>query len=236
MRVLVGTSGFAFKEWKGPFYPEDLPDDAMLHHYATQFPTVEINNTFYRLPKEHVLEEWASQVPESFRFAIKASQRITHHARLKDEAAGPLEFLLNNTRVMGDRLGVILFQCPPNMKKDLPRLQKFCDRLPAGRRFTFEFRHPTWFEDDVVAELRGRDLALAVSDSEEFSSPMIPTASWGYLRLHRYDYDDRALGTWARRVQDEPWQEAYVFFKHDYAPFSGPPAVQAFLDELGAAA
>jgi uncharacterized protein YecE (DUF72 family) len=232
VRVLVGTSGYAFKEWKGPFYPEDLPDDAMLRRYGTQFPTVEINNTFYRLPKEHVLEEWASQVPEAFRFAIKASQRITHHARLKDEAAGPLDFLLRNTRVMGDRLGVILFQCPPNLRKDLPRLQKFCDRLPADRRFTFEFRHPSWFEDDVVAELRGRNIALAVSESEEFSSPMIPTAGWGYLRLHRFDYDDRALGTWARRVLDEPWEEAYVFFKHDYAPFTGPPAVKAFLDEV----
>ena len=232
MKVLVGTSGFAFKEWKGPFYPEDLKDDAMLLHYGTRFPTVEINNTFYRLPKEHVLLEWAARVPESFRFAIKASQRITHHARLKEEAAGPLEFLLKNTQVMGERLGVILFQCPPNLKKDLARLQRFCDLLPRERRFTMEFRHPSWFEDDVVAELRGRNIALAVSESEEFSSPMIPTADWGYLRLHRFDYDDTALGTWARRVLAEPWKEAYVFFKHDYAPFTGPPAVAAFVNEL----
>jgi uncharacterized protein YecE (DUF72 family) len=230
--VLVGTSGFAFKEWKGPFYPADLPDDEMLRHYATQFPTVEINNTFYRLPKESVLRDWASHVPDTFTFSIKASQRITHFARLKEDAAGPLGFLLKNTEVMGERLGVILFQCPPNMRKDLPRLQRFCDLLPAHRRFTFEFRDSSWFGDDVVAELKARNIALAVSESDEFSSPMIPTADWGYLRLHRFDYDDRAFTTWARRLLDEPWKDAYVFFKHDYTPFTGPPAVKTFLDAV----
>ncbi|MCC6317542.1 MAG: DUF72 domain-containing protein [Gemmatimonadaceae bacterium] len=237
MKVLVGTSGFAFKEWKGPFYPEDLRDDDMLRHYGTRFPTVEINNTFYRLPRESVLLEWVSQVPAGFTFSIKASQRITHYARLKEEsAASPLEFLLRNCEVMGDRLGVILFQCPPNLKKDLPRLQRFCDLLPAGRRFAFEFRNGEWYSDDVIAELRGRNLALVVSDSEEFSGPMIPTADWGYARLHRFDYDDNALGTWARRIADEPWRETFVFFKHDYSPFTGPPAVAGFTDALPASA
>lgn len=232
MKVLVGTSGYAFKEWKGPFYPEDLSDAGMLGFYATQFPTVEINNTFYRLPKEHVMREWAAQVPDEFRFALKASQRITHHARLKDEAASPLEFLLKNLAAMDPKLGVVLFQCPPNLKKDLPRLQRFCDLLPTDRRFTFEFRHASWFEDDVVAELRARNHALTVTDQDDFASPMIPTADWGYLRLHRYDYDAQSLATWARRVQDEPWKEAYVFFKHDYEPFAGPPAVRGFTDAL----
>lgn len=232
MKVRVGTSGYAFKEWKGPFYPEDLPDADQLRYYATRFGTVEINNTFYRLPKEHVLREWADQVPDEFRIALKASQRITHHARLKEEAASPLEFLLKNTAVIGDKLGVILFQCPPNLRKDLSRLQRFCDLLPRERRFTIEFRHPSWFEDDVVDELRARGIALTVTDQDDFASPMIPTAPWGFLRLHRFDYDDRALATWARRVLDEPWEEAYVFFKHDYAPFTGPPAVQAFLDAV----
>jgi uncharacterized protein YecE (DUF72 family) len=234
VKVVVGTSGYAFKEWKGPFYPEDLPDGEMLAYYATQFPTVEINNTFYRLPKEHVLREWAAAVPDGFRFALKASQRITHHARLKEEAASPLEFLLKNLSAMDPKLGVVLFQCPPHLKKDLPRLQRFCDLLPAGRRFTFEFRHASWFEDDVVTELRGRNHALTVTDQDDFASPMIPTADWGYLRLHRYDYDARALETWARRVLSEPWQEAYVFFKHDHEPFAGPPAVRAFTDAVTA--
>ncbi len=233
MKVLTGTSGYAFKEWKGPFYPEDLADDGMLRHYATQFPTVEINNTFYRLPREHVLREWAAQVPDGFSFSLKASQRITHQARLRDEAASPLEFLLRNLSAMEGKLGVILFQCPPNMKKDLPRLARFCDRLPPAHRYTFEFRHPSWFDDDVVAELRARNHALTVTDQDDFASPLIPTADWGYLRLHRFDYDERTLATWARRVLDEPWKEAWVFFKHDYAPFTGPPAVQAFTGALG---
>jgi uncharacterized protein YecE (DUF72 family) len=232
VNVRVGTSGYAFKEWKGPFYPEDLSDKDMLRYYSAQFSTVEINNTFYRLPKEHVLSDWASQVPDGFALALKASQRITHHARLKAEAASPLEFLLKNVSALGDRLGPILFQLPPNLKKDLPRLQAFVALLPAKGKYTIEFRHASWFDDDVVATLRERQIALTVIDQEEFSAPMIPTASWGYLRLHRYDYDARALATWARRVQDEPWTDAYVYFKHDHEPFSGPPAVEAFLREI----
>jgi len=149
VRLIAGTSGYAFKEWKGSFYPEDLKDDGMLGFYAGKFPSVEINNTFYRLPKEHVLREWAAQVPDAFTFAIKASQRITHHARLKPECASAVEFLLSNTSVLGSRLGPVLFQLPPNLKKDVPRLQGFVDTLPSDRKFTIEFRNPTWFEDDV---------------------------------------------------------------------------------------
>lgn len=228
MKLLIGSSGFAFKEWKGPFYPEDLKDDGFLGYYAAQLPTVEINNTFYRLPKESVLREWAAQVPDEFRFTLKASQRITHFARLKEEAASPLGFLLKNVEVMGDKLGVILFQLPPNLQKDLPRLQGFLALLPKGRRYAMEFRHQTWFGDDVVAELRAHDVAMVVIEQEDFSSPMIPTANWGYLRLHRFDYDERLLETWMRRIQDEPWQEAFVFFKHDVHPGSGPAAIAAF--------
>jgi uncharacterized protein YecE (DUF72 family) len=229
VNVRTGTSGWAFKEWKGSFYPEDLPDDDMLGYYASQFPTVEINNTFYRLPREHVLKEWAAKVPPGFAISLKASQRITHHARLKPESAeSALGFLLSNLEALGDRLVPVLFQLPPNLRKDVDRLRGFVNLLPAGRRFTFEFRHESWFSDDVVEVLRERQIAMCVIDQEEFASPMIPTADWGYLRLHRFDYDDRALETWARRVLDEPWKEAYVFFKHDHTPFTGPPAVAAF--------
>jgi uncharacterized protein YecE (DUF72 family) len=228
VRLLVGSSGYSFKEWKGPFYPEDLKDDGFLGHYAARLPTVEINNTFYRLPKESVLREWASQVPDGFLFTLKASQRITHFARLKAEATDPLSFLLKNVEVMGEKLGVILFQLPPNLQKDLARLQAFLALLPHGRRYAFEFRHPSWFGDDVVAELRAHDAAMVVIEQEGFSSPMIPTARWGYLRLHRFDYDERALETWMRRIQDEPWEEAFVFFKHDVHPGSGPAAIAAF--------
>lgn len=228
MKLIAGTSGYAFKEWKGSFYPEDLKDDGMLGFYAGKFPSVEINNTFYRLPKEHVLREWAAQVPEAFTFAIKASQRITHHARLKPECASAVEFLLTNTSVLGGRLGPVLFQLPPNLKKDVPRLQAFVDTLPGDRKFTIEFRNPTWFEDDVYEVLRGRNIAMCITEQPEFASPVVATAPWGYARLHRLDYDEGALGAWAENLGGLPWSEAYVYFKHDEGTGSGPPAVGAF--------
>jgi len=229
MKLHAGTSGFAFKEWKGSFYPTDLHDDGMLGYYASKFPTVEINNTFYRLPKEHVLEDWASRVPEPFSFSIKASQRITHHARLKPECASAVEFLLKNTTSLGNRLGPILFQLPPNLKKDVERLRAFLATLPPDRRYTIEFRHETWFDDEVFDLLRERDIPLCIIDQPEFASPHVATASWGYLRLHRFDYDAAGLAAWAARIVDHSWNEAYVYFKHDEGVGSGPPAVDAFL-------
>ncbi len=229
MILRAGTSGFAFKEWKGSFYPSDLKADGMLGHYAGRFPTVEINNTFYQLPKEHVLRDWAAQVPDSFTFAIKASQRITHFARLKPECAGPLEYLLKTTASLGARLGPTLFQLPPNMKKDADRLRAFLALLPPDRRFAVEFRHESWFEDDVFDALRERDVAMCIIEQPEFASPHTVTASWGYVRLHRFDYDDAALATWAARLADQPWSEAFVYFKHDEGAGSGPPAVDAFI-------
>jgi uncharacterized protein YecE (DUF72 family) len=234
VRLLAGTSGYAFKEWKGSFYPDDLKNDAMLGFYAGKFPTVEINNTFYRLPREHVLLEWAAQVPDAFTFAIKASQRITHHARLKPECASAVEFLLRNTSTLADRLGPILFQLPPNLKKDAPRLRTFLDTLPADRRFTIEFRHESWFDGDVLDALRERDIAMCVTEQPEFASPVVTTASWGYVRLHRLDYDEPALAEWAKRIAGQPWSDAYVFFKHDEGVGSGPPAVDAFRRALEA--
>ena len=235
MQLHAGTSGYAFKEWKGSFYPNDLKDDGMLGFYASKFPTVEINNTFYRLPKEHVLVEWASQVPEPFTFSIKASQRITHHARLKPECASAVEFLLKNTSSLGGRLGPILFQLPPNLKKDLPRLRAFLATLPEGRRYTVEFRHETWFHDEVFEVLRERDIPLCITEQPEFASPVVATASWGYARLHRFDYDDAALAAWAERIAALPWGEAYVYFKHDEGIGSGPPAVDSFVRLAGRA-
>ena len=233
MRLLAGTSGYAFKEWKGVFYPTDLKEDGWLGFYASRFPTVEINNTFYRLPKQQVLLDWAAQVPAQFTFAIKASQRITHHARLKPECAEALDFLLKNTAVLGDRMGPILFQLPPNLKKDLDRLRAFLGLLPSGRRYTIEFRHESWFGDDVLDALRERDVALCVAEQEDFQCPMIATASWGYLRLHRLDYDAAALEQWATRVATTGWGEAYTYFKHDEGEGSGPPAVDAFVKAFG---
>ena len=228
MRLLAGTSGYAFKEWKGSFYPDGTKDNGMLGYYATRFPTVEINNTFYRMPRENVLQDWASQVPETFTFAIKASQRITHHARLKPESKDLVYYLMKNTELLGAKLGPVLFQLPPNMKKDLERLQTFLEFLPGGRRFAFEFRHSSWFDEDVVEALRAKDVAMTIIDQDDFATPPIASASWGYLRLHRLDYNDQALRQWAERVKEQPWSEAYVYFKHDEGVGSGPPAVDAF--------
>lgn len=229
MRLRAGTSGYAFKEWKGPFYPEDLADDGMLSYYASRFPMCEINNTFYRLPKEHVLQEWAAQVPDGFTFAIKASQKITHYARLKPEAASAVEFLLRNTATLGDKLGPILFQLPPNLKRDVERLRAFVATLPPDRRYTVEFRHESWFDDEVFDLLRTRDIALCITEQPEFASPVVATATWGYARLHRFDYDTASLAEWARRLSAQPWSDAYVVFKHDEGEGSGPPAVDGFI-------
>ena len=228
MRLLAGTSGYAFKEWKGSFYPKDCKDDAMLGLYAAQFGAVEINNTFYRLPKEHVLLDWAARVPEPFTFAIKASQRITHYARLKPESLGAVEFLMKNTAALGSRLGPILFQLPPNLKKDFDRLRVFLDTLPLDRRFTIEFRHESWFGDDVFDALRARDIAMCITEQPEFASPVVSTASWGYVRLHKLDYADASLAEWAKTIAGQQWSDAYVFFKHDEGVGSGPPAVGTF--------
>ncbi len=233
MVLRAGTSGFSYAEWRGAFYPEGLPSDAMLGHYAARLSSVEINNTFYRMPRENVLQGWASQVPESFTFAIKASQRITHHARLKPESKDLVYYLLKNTEVLGDKLGPVLFQLPPNLKKDIERLRAFLEFLPAGRKFAIEFRNSTWFEEDVVDALRAKDVAMTIIDQDDFVTPPISTASWGYVRLHRFDYDAKSLADWAVRIKEQGWSDAYVYFKHDEGVGSGPPAVDAFVRILG---
>ena len=217
MIVHAGASGYAYKPWKGSFYPEDLPDSEMLSYYAERLPAVEINNTFYRLPKSSVLENWAAQTPKNFRFAIKASRRITHFARLKEEAAEPLAFLLENMEVLGDKVGPLLLQLPPNMKKDLPRLAAFLELLPKKQKATFEFRHPSWFEDDVFDALRARNVALCIAESadKDKTAPLVATADWGYLRLRRDDYGTRQIGAWAKKIQAQDWHETFVFFKHE---------------------
>ncbi len=214
MRVFVGTSGYAYKEWKGAFYPAKLPAAEMLRFYASRLPAVEINNTFYRMPSERVLLDWAAQVSETFRFVLKASQRITHYARLKIDDDS-LEYFLRTANVLGDRLGPTLFQLPPNLKKDHARLTDFLAKLPRTWRAAMEFRHDSWLADDVLDALRARDIALVAVDDDEGGTPLIPTASWGYLRLRRTGYDPAKLAAWAERIRGQPWQEAYAFLKHD---------------------
>ena len=232
MKILAGTSGFAFKEWKGPFYPDDLSDKEMLAYYATRFSTVEINNTFYRMPKVSVLLDWARKVPAGFTFSIKAGQRITHYTRLKPESYLHLEYLVKTTAVLGDKLGPTLFQLPPNFKKDLDRLRAFLPLLPKDRRFTVEFRHETWFTDDVFAALKEHNVALGIIEQDDFASPVVATANWGYLRLHKLDYEPGALVAWAKKVKSMKWKDAFVYFKHDLGFGSGPPAADAFMKEF----
>ncbi|HLG05868.1 MAG TPA: DUF72 domain-containing protein [Gemmatimonadales bacterium] len=224
---LVGTSGWSFKEWKGSFYPKDLSDDRMLEFYGARFPTVEVNNTFYRMPRESTLLEWAARVPPSFRFAIKASQRITHQGRLGD-VSGEVEYFTRVTSELGPLRGPTLFQLPPNLKKDLPRLTAFLGLLPRRWQAAFEFRHESWFEDAVYDALRARDAALVIADHDDFATPVLATASWGYARLHRQGYDEAALTDWAGRLRGLGLSELYVFFKHDEVQGSGPEGAEAF--------
>ncbi|MGE0158312.1 MAG: DUF72 domain-containing protein [Gemmatimonadales bacterium] len=217
MELYVGTSGYSYDEWRGSFYPDDLPAKRMLSYYGERLNGVEINNTFYRLPKASVLAGWGDQVPEGFRFSIKASRRITHFARLKPEAREPTEYMLGALTELGPRLGAILFQLPPNMPKDEERFVSFLDGLPAGTAAAFEFRHPSWIDAAVRHALRERDMALVCADTDEATSdePIVPTASWGYLRLRRPDYQDADLARWAEKVASERWERAFVFFKHE---------------------
>src|SRR3989442_6067662 len=209
MKLHVGTSGYSYKEWKGNFYPEDLPAKEMLAYYSRRLPAVEINNTFYRLPQASMIENWKAQVPAEFRFSIKATQRITHIKRLSN-CADETKYLLETAALLEQRLGVVLFQLPPNSKKDIDRLQAFLKLIPNETRAAFEFRHESWFDDEVCAALRGKDCALVVSDTDEKPlSEIISTASWGYLRLRRTSYEEKDLVEWMKRVQDQKWSGAF---------------------------
>ena len=216
-RLFAGASGYSFKEWKGHFYPEDIKPDAMLAFYSERLPTVEINNTFYRLPKTEMLENWARTAPDGFRFAIKASQRITHMSRIKVEtAADPLAYLYKNLAALGPKRGPVLFQLPPNLKKDLPRLQAFLALLPADHGASFEFRNDTWFADDVYDTLKAAGAALCLSEREDNAPPpLIETAPWGYVRLRLETYSDADLEAWARRLEATSWRNIYVYFMHE---------------------
>jgi uncharacterized protein YecE (DUF72 family) len=215
VRALIGTSGYSYDEWKGNFYPEKIAAKDMLRYYAERFPTVEINNTFYRMPKDALLLGWAAQVPEHFTFVLKASQRITHILRLKD-CGELLAYLFQVSAVLGPRLGPLLFQLPPNFRKDVARLQGFFDAMPERRRVAFEFRHASWFDDEVYEVLRRQGAALCVADTgEEPAAPLVATTDWGYLRLRREEFSDDELRDWARRIREQPWSDAFVFLKHE---------------------
>ncbi len=233
MELYVGTSGYNYKEWKGHFYPEKFPDKEMLNFYGGHFGSVEINNTFYRVPKPDVVKSWADKVPPEFRFVLKATRRITHLKRLKnveEETSYFLEIAAN----LKDRLGAILFQLPPNLKKDMERLQAFVDLLPATTSAAMEFRNDSWFDEEVVDCLRSKGIALCFAHEDEDTSEKVErrfrsTADWGYLRLRGSDYDDGELSRWADEVCSQQWKQAFVFFKHESEGL-GPKLADRFIE------
>ena len=232
MNLYVGTSGYSYKEWKGTFYPKDLPDRRMLRFYGERFRTVEINNTFYRLPKASVLQAWAGDVPADFRFALKAPQTITHRQRLQD-AGNSLSQFLEVAEALRQRLGPLLFQLPPNLKKDVSRLRDFLGLLPGERRVALEFRHPSWFDEELFGLLRDHQAALCIAEAEDdLEVPFMATADWGYLRLRRPDYRAAELKQWVKRLRQQDWRDVFVFFKHEDEG-KGPQLAKRFL-ELGA--
>jgi len=216
MNIRVGTSGYQYKQWRGGFYPEGCKEKDMLAHYGSRLSTVEINNTFYRMPKESVLTGWVAQVPPNFRFVLKASRTITHIKRLRD-CTDAIDYLCRTSRVMGDQLAALLFQLPPNMKRDLDRLAGLLKTVPSDLKVAVEFRHESWFDDSVYTLLRDHNAALCTSETDDDGNPLpfVTTADWGYLRLRKETYDDAQLQEWATRVKAEAWKHGLIFFKHE---------------------
>jgi uncharacterized protein YecE (DUF72 family) len=235
-RLLAGASGYAFKEWRGGFYPEKIKPEDMLAWYAERLRTVEINNTFYQMPKVSVLEHWNSATPAHFRFAIKASRRITHDARLKaDAAADSVAYLYGNLAALGGKRGPVLFQLPPFLKKDLTRLREFLSLLPEGHCAAFEFRHESWFDDEVHAALREARAALCLSERENGAPPpLVETAPWGYVRLRLEHYSDADLQLWAARLLATGWQQIHVYFMHEPTAPGYAQALLSFAASAGA--
>jgi uncharacterized protein YecE (DUF72 family) len=229
MKLYVGTSGYSYKEWKGTFYPEKLPAKQMLHYYGEHFTTVEINNTFYRMPTESLLNAWTIEVPENFKFVLKAPQQITHIQRLKGTDDSVSHFF-KVAQALKERLGPVLFQLPPNLKKDAAQLGDFLALLPTGHRTAFEFRHQSWFDSQIFALLREHRAALCIAEAEnDLDIPFESTTDFGYLRLRRPAYGDKELKAWAQRVQQQDWTAAFVFFKHEDAGL-GPKFAKRFLE------
>jgi uncharacterized protein YecE (DUF72 family) len=231
---LVGTSGFSYPAWRGPFYPEKLPAAGMLGFYAGAFPAVEINNTFYRMPAPKMLASWVEQTPAHFRFALKAPQQITHRLRLKEDAAEPTREFVRRSEALGEKRGPLLFQLPPNLKADNARLETFLAALPSGLEPAFEFRHESWFRDETWSLLRAHDAALCIAQTDDLDTPLVATAAFGYVRLRR-EYEPAALAEWAARLRAVAgWQRVYVFLKHDEG--QAPALARGFVEALGRSA
>ncbi|HXJ32489.1 MAG TPA: DUF72 domain-containing protein [Candidatus Eisenbacteria bacterium] len=230
-RIVVGTSGFSYPSWRGTFYPADLAAGDMLRFYTGSFQTVEINHSFYRLPTATLLASWRRQTPPAFRFALKAPQRITHQLRLREAEEITTRFV-TLAQTLGEQCGPLLFQLPPHLRADTPRLADFLAVLPPRTEAAFEFRHPSWFVDEIYETLAQHRAALCVADADGLTTPLIATAPFGYLRLRRDDYTDAALADWARRIREiTRWKRAYVYLKHDEAG-RAPALAQVLLRAL----
>ena len=232
MAIVVGTSGYQYPEWRGSFYPEKFPTAKMLSYYAERFSTVEINYTFYRMPNAKTIAGWNAETPRGFSFALKASRRITHDARLRD-VDEPLRYFLDTARTLGPKLGPVLFQLPPFFKKDLDRLGDALFLLPSGIRCVFEFRHESWFAEDVYALLRTRNAALCIADTEKGTTPLVATADFGYFRLRDEGYAAQDLKKWTETVKQlgPRWQDTFIYFKHEESGI-GPALAQKFIGLL----
>jgi uncharacterized protein YecE (DUF72 family) len=226
-RILVGTSGYNYPEWRGTFYPEKFSTDRMLAYYAERFPTVEINYTFYRMPTEKLLAGWAGSTPDTFSFTLKAPRRITHDAKLQ-RCEELLQTFCRTALTLGPRLATLLFQLPPTFKKDAAVLRSFVTDLPEGVRAAFEFRHPSWHDPEIVEVLRGRNLALCIADSEKMSTPLETTADYAYFRLRDEGYQQPDLERWADVVRGREVADAYVYFKHEEQGL-GPDFARRFI-------
>jgi uncharacterized protein YecE (DUF72 family) len=229
MRVFAGTSGFSIDEWQGQFYPNGLRGDERLAYYASRLPSVEINNSFYQMPKPALLERWRDTVSDGFRFALKAPRRFTHSQPLR-ATGDSLEHFLDALGALRKTLGPVLFQLPPTLRKDATLLSEFLSRLPATLRAAFEFRHRSWFEDDVFALLASKNAAVCGGDSDEkaYHPPFVATADFGYLRLRAASYDAASLRMWIERIQAERWTDAFVYLKHEVMG----PGYAMFLDAV----
>ena len=216
--ILVGTSGYNYPEWKGSFYPADLAASKMLPYYASKFRTVEINYTFYRMPTSKIVTGWAAQVPADFKFTLKAPKRITHDKRLRAaEVADTLQTFVSVAGELGPQLAALLFQLPPNFKKDLVLLNEFLSLLPPKTIAAFEFRHASWLDDEVYAALRVRNIALCIADSEARQTPAITTADYAYLRLRDEGYGDAEIARWTDTANQlsATSTDVFVYFKHE---------------------
>ena len=232
MKLHVGTSGYGYKEWKGLFYPEKISPKEMLHFYGERFNAVEINYTYYHMPTERLLAPWAEQVSDGFVFVLKAPQVITHVKRLK-EVEEEADYYFRTAELLGDKLGAVLCQFPAFFRANLPRLETFLDLIPAGIRCAFEFRSPTWLEAGVAQLLHERGHSLCIADTDERPAEEIEsTADWGYLRLRRAGYTEADLADWARRIASQPWERAFVFFKHEEEA-TGPKLALRFMELAG---